>query len=161
MNNPNATLMVGTYVRLPTFNGNGTEDLEQHWFLYEEVWTICLVKNDDIQKAQIITTLWGHALDWYMKYCVVPLRQPKRTLEEIRRAMISKFRKPQSESQCITNIKDIKQAPTEIVWDFDQRFKTMMAKASFQMSDVQHKEWFISALLPHIRGPLIQQNIVM
>ena len=29
------------------------------------------------------------------------------------------------------------------------------------MSDVQHKEWFIAALLPHIRGPLMQQNIVM
>ena len=28
------------------------------------------------------------------------------------------------------------------------------------MSDVQHKEWFIVALLPHIRIPLMQQNIV-
>ena len=26
---------------------------------------------------------------------------------------------------------------------------------------MQHKEWFIAALLPHIRGPLMQQNIVM
>ena len=36
------------------------------------------------------------------------------------------------------------------VWDFDQCFKNMMAKFSFQMLDVQHKEWFITALLPHI-----------
>ena len=35
-----------------------------------------------------------------------------------------------------------------------------MAKVSFPMSDMQHKEWFIVALLPHIRGPLMQQNIV-
>ena len=35
-----------------------------------------------------------------------------------------------------------------------------MAKASFQMSDVKHKEWFIAALLPHIWTPLMQQNIV-
>ena len=34
-----------------------------------------------------------------------------------------------------------------------------MAKVSFQMSVVHHKEWFIAALLPHIRGPLMQQNI--
>ena len=34
-----------------------------------------------------------------------------------------------------------------------------MAKVSFQMSDVQHKEWFIATLQPHIRGPLMQQNI--
>ena len=47
----------------------------------------------------------------------------------------------------------------ESVWDFDQWFKTLMAKLSFQMSNVQHKEWFIVALLPHIRGSLMQQNI--
>ena len=28
------------------------------------------------------------------------------------------------------------------------------------MSDVQHKEWFITALVPHIRQPLMKQNIV-
>ena len=28
------------------------------------------------------------------------------------------------------------------------------------MLDVQHKEWFIVAMLSHIRVPLMQQNIV-
>ena len=28
------------------------------------------------------------------------------------------------------------------------------------MSDVYHKEWFIAAMLPHIRVPLMQQVIV-
>ena len=28
------------------------------------------------------------------------------------------------------------------------------------MSDVQHKEWFIAALVPHIGMPLMQQKIV-
>ena len=28
------------------------------------------------------------------------------------------------------------------------------------MSDVQHKEWFIVALVSHIRQPLMQQKIV-
>ena len=64
--------------------------------------------------------------------------------------MISEFGKPKSESQCITEIKEINKAPIELVWDFDQRFKTFMAKVSFQMPDVQNKEWFIVALLPHI-----------
>ena len=76
--------------------------------------------NDDIQKEKMITTLRGRALDWFMKYCVVSLGQPQRILGEIRRVMISEFRKPQSESQCITEIKEIKQAPTETVWDFEQ-----------------------------------------
>ena len=78
-----------------------------------------LINNDDIHKAQMITTLRGRALDWCMKYCVVPLGQPQRTLEEIRCAMISEFRKLQSKSQCITEIKEIKQAPVEAVWEFD------------------------------------------
>ena len=29
--------MVGTDIRLPTFNGSGVEDPEKHWFLYEFV----------------------------------------------------------------------------------------------------------------------------
>ena len=36
-----------------------------------------------------------------------------------------------------------------------------MAKVKFQMLDMQQKEWFIAALLPHIRGPLMQYNIAM
>ena len=39
--------------------------------------------------------------------------------------------------------------------DFDQWLKTLMAKVSFGMSDIQHKEWFIAALVPHIRMPLM------
>ena len=75
--------------------------------------------------------------------------------------MICEFIKPKFESQCITKIKDIKQSLAKSIWDFDQLFKTLMAKVSFQMSDVQHKEWFIATLLPHIRGPLMQQKIAM
>ena len=35
-----------------------------------------------------------------------------------------------------------------------------MAKVSFQMLDVQHKELFIAVMLPHICIPLMQQKIV-
>ena len=35
----------------------------------------------------------------------------------------------------------------------------MMAKVSFEMSDVQHKELFIATLVLYIRIPLMQQNI--
>ena len=34
-----------------------------------------------------------------------------------------------------------------------------MVRVSFEMSDVQHKEWFIAAIVPHILQPLIQQKI--
>ena len=34
-----------------------------------------------------------------------------------------------------------------------------MARVRFKMSDVHDKEWFIAALVPHIRQPLMQQKI--
>ena len=34
-----------------------------------------------------------------------------------------------------------------------------MAQFIFQMRDVQHKEWFIILLVPHIWQPLMQQVI--
>ena len=64
--------------------------------------------------------------------------------------LIEEFRKSKSEAQYITEQKEIKQFPNETVWDFDQRFKTLMARVIFSISDVQHKEWFITALVSHI-----------
>ena len=104
----------------PTFNGNGAKDPKQHWFICEVVWMVRFVQNADLKKAQMIMTLRGRALNWFMNYFIVPLGTPQKTLEEIHAAMISKFRKPKSESQCITEIKEIKQALENIVWDFDQ-----------------------------------------
>ena len=80
---PNANSMAVTDVRLPTFNGNGMEDPKQHWFLYEAIWMVCLFHGADVKKAQMITTLRGRALDWFMKFCAAPAGTPQKTLEEI------------------------------------------------------------------------------
>ena len=82
-----------------------------------------------------------------------------KTLDNVQQGLIDEFRKPKFEAQYITELKEIKQFPNETMWDFDQRFKTLMARVSFEMSDVQHKEWFIAALVPHILQPLMQQKI--
>ena len=83
VNNASTTLMAGTDVRLPTFNGNGTKDLEQHWFLSEVVWMVHLIHNVDIKKGQMIMTMRGRALDWFMKFCATLTGTPQKTLEEI------------------------------------------------------------------------------
>ena len=95
-----------------------------------------------------------------MEIFIVQVGVVQKTLNEIRVGMIYEFWNPKYESQCLTEINEIKQLPTKYVWEFDQRFKTLMSKLSFQMSVVQHKEWFIASLLPHIRTPLTQQKIV-
>jgi hypothetical protein len=86
------------------------------------------------------------------------LAQPK-PLNEIKNALITDFKKPKLESQCITELKEIKQKVVEPVWEFDQRFKTLTGRLTFQIPNEQNKEWFIVALLPHIKFPLMQQKI--
>ena len=128
--------MMADDVKLPFFQGNGTEDPEQYWFLCEAVQTIKQVQGNDIKKGQLTTTFRGWVLDWYMKFVQVPTGHPQKILAQIRTRLIEEFKKPKYESQYITKLKEIKQYPNESIWDFDQRFKTLMAKVSFVMSDL-------------------------
>ena len=115
------------------------------------MWTIKQIHDDNIKLVQLVTTLRERALTWYMKYAATP-----KTLVQVITAMIKEFKKPKSKSQCITELKDIKHLPSESVWDFDQKFKALIDQVSFEFAPEQHKEWFIAALLPHIRLPLMQ-----
>ena len=91
-------------IKLPIFRGTGLEDLEQHWFLCEAVWNVKQVQNNDIKMAQLTTTFRDRALNWFMKYS----NGQARTLAQVRAALISEFKKPKSESHCITELKEIK-----------------------------------------------------
>ena len=59
-----------------------------------------------------------------MKFSIVLVGFVPKTLNEIQLGLIDKFKKMKSESQCITDNKDIKQLLIEFVWEFDQIFKT-------------------------------------
>ena len=59
-------------MKLPMFHGNDIDDPEQYWFLCEVVWTARHNTDDDVKKGQLVTTLQGHALDWYMRFIQVP-----------------------------------------------------------------------------------------
>ena len=56
----------------------------------------------------MVTNFLGHALDWFMKLCIVPPGDAHKTLDEIWLAMIGDLKKPKSEWQCIIEIKEIK-----------------------------------------------------
>ena len=111
--------------------------------------------DDVVKMARLKTTFKDRALNWFMKYS----KGQVRTLLEVKLAMITKFKKPKSESQCITELKEIKQKPTEYMWEFDQKFKTLLSQVLFDINVQQYREWFIIALLPHIRLSLIQQKV--
>ena len=95
-----------------------------------------------------------------MKFVQVHTGTLENTLVEVIKGLIEEFIKPKFEAQYITKLNEIKQYPNEIVWDFDQRFKTIMERSIFEMSKIQHKEWFNAAFFSHIRLSLMQQNIV-
>ena len=94
-------------MRLPTFRGDGSEDPDQDWFLCEVVWSIKNVANEVLKRAQFSTTLRDRALSQYMKL-VQGIAQLK-LLNEIKNVLVVEFKKPKSESQCITQLKEIKQ----------------------------------------------------
>ena len=131
--------MVGDNMKLNLFHGNDTDDPKKYWFLYEAIWILRHVTNDDVKKDQLVTNLWGHAPDWYMQFIQLPIGTPAKTLDEVRKGLIEEFRKLESEEQYIIELKEIKQFPNESVWEFVQRFKTLMAQVSCDMSDAHHK----------------------
>jgi hypothetical protein len=56
-------------------------------------------------------------------------------------------------------MKEIKQVQIETVRDFDQIFKDMVGRMTFQILDQHHQEWFIAGLMSHIHRPLIQHKV--
>jgi hypothetical protein len=116
-------------MRLPIFKGDGSEDPDQHWFLCEALWSIKQVIDEVVKRTQFSTTLRDRALNWYMKF-FLGLGQPK-PLNEIKTALSEEFKKPKLESQCITEMKEIKHKVTELVWEFDKSFKSLTGRLSF------------------------------
>jgi hypothetical protein len=120
-------------MRLPIFRGDGFKDPDQHWFLCEVVWNIKNIIDEGVKRNQFSTTPRDRAMSWYMKL-VQGLMQPK-PLNEIKNTLIAEFKKPNSESQCITKLKEIKQNVAKLVWEFDQRFKTLTGRLTFKILD--------------------------
>ena len=90
-------------IKLPVFKGTGSEDPEQFWFLCEAVWTAKSITDQDTKRAQLVTSFRDRALTWFMKFSSTQ----NHALADIKAAMIKEFKKSKSESQCITELKEI------------------------------------------------------
>ena len=91
--------------------------------------------DQDVRRVQLVTSFRDQALNWFMNF----FSTQNHVLADIKAAMIKEFRKPKSESQCITELKEIQERRGESVWDFDQRFKVLLDQVSFTIGPVQHK----------------------
>ena len=95
-------------IKLPIFRGTELEDPNQHWFLCKAVWNVKQVIDNNVNMAQLTTTFKDRALNQFMKYTDGQVR----ILAQVKVVLIVEFKKPKSESQCITELKEIKQKPT-------------------------------------------------
>ena len=103
--NPPRTAMahLADDIKLPIFKGTGSEDPEQFWFLCEAVWNAKNITDLDVRTAQLITSFRDRALTWFMK--LSSTQSP--TLDEIKATITKEFKNPKSESQSITELKEI------------------------------------------------------
>jgi hypothetical protein len=92
---------------------------------------------------QLEITFKDKYLTWYKKYKFTTLPRQERYLIEIKRDILRELQKLKLESQCITDIKENKKKVRENVSVYDQPFKILLDRLTFQIQYVQHREWFI------------------
>lgn len=114
-------------MKMPIFKGLSTKDPEQFWFVADVVWKSQNITNDDLKKAQLVTTLQDRVLRWYIKYSMT---HAIATLKDTKDALNNEFNKRKSQSQFITGVKEIEQKVNEFAWDFDQRLKCLLQQAN-------------------------------
>jgi len=107
-------------MKLPIFKGIGSEDAYQFWFVKNVVWMAQQITDDNIKKAQLVTTLQDHALTWYIKYCS---DNPLASLADTKAILNKEFSKPKSNLKSIVGFKEIVMRVDETPWDLDQRLK--------------------------------------
>ena len=90
-------------IKLRVFKGTGSEDPEKFWFLCEAVWTAKNIMDQNTRTAQLVTYFRDRYLTWFMKFSSTQ----NYVLPDIKTTMIKEFKKPKSESQCITELKEI------------------------------------------------------
>ena len=95
-------------IKVPIFRGTRLEDLDQHCFLCKVVWNVKQVTYNNVKMAQLTTMFRDKDLNFFMKYT----DGQARTFVEVNIALTVEFKKPKSESQCITELKEKKQKPT-------------------------------------------------
>ena len=73
---------------------------------------------------------------------------------DIQTTLNRQFSMPKSEAQYSVGCKEIAMQPGEMPWELDQRLKCTIREANMNLTDGQHREWFVASLLPHLRSAL-------
>ena len=80
-------------------------------------------------------------------------------VENIKYSLKQQFKKYNSYSQIVNDLKYFKKGPSESICEANEWLKKVIKEVGFLYDDRQHTEWFIAMLLPHLRIPMGHQAI--
>ena len=112
--------------------------------------------DDHMKKETLVISLQDQALTWYIKYSN---DNPNTAVADIQTTLNKEFNRPKSEALSIVGFKELMMKQEEMPWELDQRLKCKIQEANMNLTEGQHREWFVSSLLPHLRVSLSQQKI--
>jgi len=138
------------------FKGVENEYLDQFWFVIRAIWEAQGVTDDNIKKATLVSALKDRALTWHIKHSN---DNPNAGISDIQIVLNREFSRPKSEAQSIIRLKEIMMIPGETPWELVQRLKCMIREANMTLMNGQHREWFVSSLMSHLRNALLQQRL--
>jgi hypothetical protein len=78
-------------IRLPEFHGEGSEDLEKHLFICENIWEAKKVTEKYTKVSQLEITFRYCTLYWYMGIAMNNSTRAPTTLAEVKRKLINEF----------------------------------------------------------------------
>lgn len=75
---------------------------------------------------------------------------------DIQTTLNREFSRPKSKAQSIVGFKEFVMQPGKTPWELDYRLKCKICEDNINLTDGQHREWFLASLLPHLRVALSQ-----
>ena len=111
--NPPQVNMAGYFTQYPEFSGRGNDDVEQHWYLCEEIWRA----RQTLDAGKLIefqTTLRERALRWFIKWSEA---HPNPVIVDVKWDFVQEFKFPQTDQQGLSELWEIKQKEGETSWE--------------------------------------------
>jgi hypothetical protein len=91
------------------------------------------ITYEDKKFTQLAIILKDCALEWYTSLDVnIPQGAPK-TITEVKKILVNEFQKPSFKEQYMNEMTEIRQKPSESIWEIDQRFKRMEGKLKYSI----------------------------
>lgn len=112
--------------------------------MWESIWNDKDTITLNAKLVEFWTTIWGQALQWYMKYVQITRMGNMITSNEVTQEFIVKFHKLRTKQQSFTQLKGIDKVVEETTQKYNHIFQDLTSRLTYEIHNTQHKEWFIA-----------------